>query len=74
MQRYNRYLGLSAFVGKSRTREFQSVKDKVWKWLTDWKTKFLSRVGKEILLKVVIQAIPTYSLSLFLQTMEREIL
>jgi hypothetical protein len=65
-QRYDKYLGLPALVGKSRVREFQNIKDRVWKKLHDWKTKFLSQAGKEILLKAVIQAIPTYSMSVFL--------
>jgi hypothetical protein len=65
-QRYDKYLGLSALVGKSRIREFQSIKERVSKRVNDWKTIFLSQVGKEILLKVVVQAIPTYSMSIFL--------
>jgi ribonuclease HI len=65
-QRYDKYLGLPALVGKSRVREFQSIKERVWKRLNDWKTKFLSQAGKEILIKAVIQAIPTYSMSVFL--------
>jgi hypothetical protein len=65
-QRYDTYLGLPALVGKSRMKEFKSIKDRVWKWLNDWKTKFLSQAGKEILLKAVVQAIPTYSMSVFL--------
>jgi hypothetical protein len=65
-QRYDKYLGLPTLVGKSRVREFQNIKDRVWKRLHDWKIKFLSQVGKEILLKAVIQAIPTYSMSIFL--------
>lgn len=53
-------------MGKSRTAAFQSIKAKVWKRLQDWKLKFLSQVGKETVLKMVIQAIPTYSMSIFL--------
>jgi hypothetical protein len=65
-QRYDKYLGLPALVGKSHTREFQSIKDRVHKRVHDWKNKFLSQAGKEVLLKAVVQAIPTYSMSLFL--------
>jgi hypothetical protein len=65
-QRYDTYLGLPALVEKSRMKEFKSIKDRVWKRLNDWKTKFLSQGGKEILLKVVVQAIPTYSMSVLL--------
>jgi ribonuclease HI len=65
-QRYDKYLGLPALVGKSRTKEFRSIIDRVWKKLQDWKFKLLSQAGKEILLKAVIQAIPTYCMSLFL--------
>jgi hypothetical protein len=52
-------------VGKSRLAAFHNIKDRVWKRLQDWKIKFLSQVGKEILLKAVIQAIPTYSMNVF---------
>lgn len=65
-QRYEKYLGLPALVGKSRVREFQDIIERVRKQLTDWKTKFLSQAGKEILIKAVIQAIPTYGMSIFL--------
>jgi hypothetical protein len=65
-QRYNIYLGLPALVGKSRTSAFRSIVERVRKRLQDWKLKFLSQVGKEILLKVVVKAIPTYCMSIFL--------
>jgi hypothetical protein len=65
-QRYDMYLGLPALVGKSRTKEFRSIIDRVWKWLQDWKLKFLSQARKEILLKAVIQAIPTYCMGIFM--------
>jgi hypothetical protein len=64
-QRYDTYLGLPAIVGRSRIRAFRSIKDKVWKRLQDWKLTFLSQAGKEILLKAVVQAIPTYCMSVF---------
>jgi ribonuclease HI len=65
-QRYDKYLGLPAIVGKSRRQAFKSIKDRVWRRLNDWKLKLLSQAGKEVLLKAVIQAIPTYSMSIFL--------
>jgi hypothetical protein len=63
--RYAKYLGLPALVGKSRMKAFQSIEDRVWQCLQNWKNKFLSQAGKEILLKAVIQAIPTYNMSIF---------
>lgn len=70
IQCYDKYLGLPALVGKSRVQEFQNIIDRVQKRNKDWKTKFLSQTGKEILLKVVIQAIPTYSMGVFLLAKE----
>jgi hypothetical protein len=64
-QRYDTYLGLPALVGRSRTKAFGSIKEKVWKRLQDWKNNFLSQAGKEVLLKAVVQAIPTYCMSIF---------
>jgi hypothetical protein len=65
-QRYDTYLGLPALVGRSRMNAFRSIREKVWKRLQDWKNKFLSQAGKEVLLKAVVQAIPTYCMSVFL--------
>jgi hypothetical protein len=38
----------------------------IWNRLNDWKVKFLSQAGKEILIKAVVQAIPTYYMNVFL--------
>jgi hypothetical protein len=65
-QCFDKYLGLPALVGKSRTATFRGIIDRVRKRLGDWKLKFLSQAGKEILIKAVIQAIPAYCMSLFL--------
>jgi len=60
--RIDTYLGLPSFVGKSKIQSFGFIKDRVLKKINNWKVKFLSQTGKEVLLKAVIQAIPTYSM------------
>jgi hypothetical protein len=37
----------------------------VWKRIQGWKEKLLSKAGKEILIKTVVQAIPSYVMSCF---------
>ena len=61
-----KYLGLPTLVGRSQVKAFKSITERVRKWLQDWKLRFLSQAGKEILLKAVIQAIPSYCMSVFL--------
>jgi predicted ATP-grasp superfamily ATP-dependent carboligase len=46
---YETYLGLPAFVGKSNTRTFRGLKERIWGRMNGWKEKFLSQAGKEIL-------------------------
>jgi hypothetical protein len=59
------YLGLPTFVGRFRNQAFHFIKEKVWNKLNNWKINFLSQAGKEILLKAVIPAIPTYCMCIF---------
>lgn len=65
-QRYNKYLGLPSLVGRSCIREFQNITNRVRKKVMDWKLKFLSQAGKKVMIKAVLQAIPTYIMSIFL--------
>jgi hypothetical protein len=65
-RQYEKYLGLPALVGRPWINAFMDIKGKIWDRINGWKEKFLSHAGKEILLKVVIQAIPTYTMSVFL--------
>jgi hypothetical protein len=60
--KYEKYLGLPTLEYQSFA--FKSIKDKVWNRLNNWKVNFLSQLGNEISLKAVIQAIPTYSMSI----------
>lgn len=62
---YEEYLGLPALMGRSRCHSFKRVLDKVHTKISSWKSKLLSQVGKEILIKAVIQSIPTYNMGIF---------
>jgi hypothetical protein len=53
-------------LGKNRNVAFNNIKEKVLRKLNNWKSRLLSLAGKEVLLKAVVQAIPTYSMSVFL--------
>lgn len=64
--RHNKYLGLPSVIGRSKSEVFVEVKERVGKKLVRWKEKMLSIGGKEILINVVAQAVPTYTISCFL--------
>ncbi|XP_035546735.1 uncharacterized protein LOC118348703 [Juglans regia] len=63
---FEKYLGLPSLVGRKKIASFHSLIDRTWSRVSNWRTKFLSAAGKEILLKVVLQAIPTYAMGMFL--------
>ena len=65
IHQYEKYLGLPALVGRAKKQSFIYLKERVWKKLQGWKEKILSQVGREVLIKSVIQAIPTYKMSCF---------
>lgn len=64
--RLSKYLGLPGDWPRSKTQALNWLKDRVWTRLQGWKEKYLSPAGKEVLIKSVIQAIPTYIMSLFM--------
>ncbi|CAL1387047.1 unnamed protein product [Linum trigynum] len=60
-----KYLGLPTMVGRSKKLVFSNLRDRVRNKLMNWKNKFFSEAGKEILIKSIAQAQTTYAMSVF---------
>lgn len=60
------YLGLPNMIGRKKRRAFQHLKDRIKTKVDSWCTRLLSQGGKEVFIKAVLQAIPTYTMSCFL--------
>ena len=58
-------MGLPSLVGRGKKASFNYIKERVWQKLQGWESKLLSQASREVLLKSVIQAIPTYAMSCF---------
>jgi len=61
-----KYLGLPSMVGRDRNSVFSYIKDCVWQKINSWSSKCLSKEGREVMIKFVLQAIPSYVMSIFL--------
>ncbi|KAK4406597.1 hypothetical protein Sango_0666200 [Sesamum angolense] len=62
--KHDKYLGLPVVGGRSKKEIFDGIRIKVWNCIQGWNSKFLSQAGKEILIKMVIEAIPSYDMPL----------
>ena len=60
-----KYLGLPMVGGKSKVGTFREIHERIANKVMGWKEKFLSKAGRETLIKTVAQAIPTYSMGIF---------
>ena len=59
------YLGMPTDLARSISSSFQFLSDRVWKSVTRWTDRSMSRAGKEVMLKSVAQPIPIYVMSCF---------
>lgn len=62
----DRYLGMPSVVGKSKQHIFSIIRERIWKRINGWGENTLSMPGREVLIKAVLQSIPTYIISCFL--------
>ncbi|XP_062005931.1 uncharacterized protein LOC133723119 [Rosa rugosa] len=53
------FLGLPTYVGRAKTATFQYIKERLGKKLEGWQGKCLTGAGKDILIRVVAQSLPT---------------
>ena len=65
MERFDSYWGLPTLIVRRKCDSFAFLKEWVWRKMQGWKGKLLSRARKEILIKVVAQSIPTYTMGVF---------
>ena len=62
---FEHYLGVPSLVGRRKKEGFNFIKEKIWRKLQGWEGKLLSQASREVLIKAVIQAIPTYAMGCF---------
>jgi hypothetical protein len=65
IKHYEKYLGLPSFIGRAKYTSFAKIKERVWSKLKGWKAKLISQAGREVLIKSVAQAIPSFAMSCF---------
>ncbi|XP_021833021.1 uncharacterized protein LOC110772850 [Prunus avium] len=63
---FGKYLGLKSEFGHSKKEVFEEIREKVATCVHGWAENFLTMAGKEVLLKAVALALPTYMMSCFL--------
>ncbi|XP_027099254.1 uncharacterized protein [Coffea arabica] len=60
-----KYLGLPMVITRTKDQVFGFIRDNIRRKLQDWKNKLLSTASKEVMLKVVSMAMPTYAMFCF---------
>ena len=65
MENCEKYLCLPMVGEKSKVNTFKELGEKIIRRVLGWKEKYISKVGIEILIKTVAQAIPKYTMRMF---------
>lgn len=67
---HSTYLGLSNIIGRNESAILGYLKEKVDTRIRSWDNNYISRAGKEILVKQVAQTMPNYAMNVFLLPLE----
>lgn len=59
-----KYLGLPADWGRSKISALSWIKERILKKIEGWKESLLNQAGKEVLIKAILQAIPSYTMAI----------
>ncbi|CAL8078684.1 unnamed protein product [Prunus armeniaca] len=62
---HERYLGLPTIARSSKNQMLKHVRDMLWSRLNVRNAKLLSVAGKDVLIRAVAQALPTYTMGVF---------
>ncbi|CAN0926384.1 LINE-1 reverse transcriptase homolog [Linum grandiflorum] len=62
----SRYLGMPSMIGRKKKNVFGYLKQRVRKRIQNWQGKPISKGVCEVLIKSVLQALPTYCMNVFL--------
>lgn len=61
----SKYLGLPTPKGRMKDEHLHPILDRFGKQCNDWSEKFMSFTAKEVHVKSVVQALPTYTMGVF---------
>lgn len=61
----SKYLGIPSGWGQTKKQMFAWILAKVKQKLEGWKERLISKEGKEVSIKIIIQALPQYAMSIF---------
>jgi hypothetical protein len=60
-----KYLGLPTLQGRMCKNKFKPTKERLAKWMPNYAERLMFAGAKEVLIKSVVQAIPTYVMGVF---------
>ncbi|GAA0162497.1 hypothetical protein LIER_18578 [Lithospermum erythrorhizon] len=67
VEQHDKYLGLPSTIGRSKREMFNGIKSRIWEKFNGWGDNLLSQAGREVAIKSVLQAIPTYAMSILVE-------